>query len=204
VAKLNSAGEKTEQQTGAGRRTPVIMMALIAVTTALVFLSTFIFQVPIPATQGYFNLGDIMIFITALTFGPEVGGFSGGVGSALSDILSPGGSPFAPFTLIIKGSEGLVAGLISRRLFRGRDLASWISGSTIMVGGYFLAEWYFIALVFGASDFTGFVAASAEVPFNVLQVVAGGGIGIPVSMVLRRALRDTPLSFSLPKTDSKK
>jgi len=79
-------------------------------------------------------------------------------------------------------------------------LASWISASAVMVGGYFLAEWYFIALVFGPSDFTGFVAASAELPFNVLQVVAGGGIGIPVSIVLRRTLRDTPLSFSLPKT----
>src|SRR2546422_6521837 len=109
-----------------GQRTPVIAIAVTAVFAALVFLSTLIFQVPIPATQGYFNLGDIMIFITALTFGPEVGGFSGGVGSAMSDILSPGGSPFAPFTLIIKGSEGVVAGLISRRVFRGGDLASWI------------------------------------------------------------------------------
>src|SRR5213594_682566 len=110
-----------------GHRTPVVTITVTAVFTALVFLSTYLFQIPIPATQGYFNLGDIMIFITALTFGPEVGGFSGGVGSAMSDILSPGGPPFAPFTLIIKGSEGVVAGLISRRVFRGGDLASWIS-----------------------------------------------------------------------------
>src|SRR5215831_14857140 len=97
-----------------GHRTPVITITITAVFTALVFLSTYLFQIPIPATQGYFNLGDIMIFIAALTFGPTVGGFAGGVGSALSDALG-GFGIFAPFTLIIKGFEGFVAGLISRR-----------------------------------------------------------------------------------------
>ncbi len=73
-----------------------------------------------------------------------------------------------------------------------------------MVGGYFLAESFFISLVFGASDVTGIAAALGEVPFNVLQVVAGGVVGIPVSLVLRQALRETPLSFSLPKTGPEK
>src|SRR5207253_5936047 len=70
-----------------GHRTPVVTITVTAVFTALVFLSTYLFQIPIPATQGYFNLGDIMIFITALTFGSRVGGFAGGIGSALSDAL---------------------------------------------------------------------------------------------------------------------
>ena len=39
-----------------------IMAALTAVATALV-------QVYIPATRGYFNFGDIIIFVSALTFG---------------------------------------------------------------------------------------------------------------------------------------
>src|SRR5215831_5781902 len=101
-------------ETKKGQRTPVVTITITAVFTGLVFVSTYLFQVPIPATQGYFNLGDIMIFISALTFGPTVGGFAGGVGSALSDALG-GFGIFAPFTLIIKGFEGFVAGLISRR-----------------------------------------------------------------------------------------
>ena len=165
----------------------------MAVTAALVFLSTFLFQLPIPATQGYFNFGDIMIFASALTFGPVVGGFSGGVGSALSDLLGGFGT-FAPFTLIIKGTEGYVAGLISRRAFRKSDLVAWALGSIVMVGGYFLAESYLISLLFGASDSTGIVAASGELPFNILQVVGGGVAGIPISLALRVVLRETPLS----------
>ena len=186
-----------------GRRTPVIRIALLSVTTALVFLSTSVFYFPIGATGGYFNFGDIMIFIAALTFGPEVGGFAGGIGSGLSDFLGGFGT-FAPFTLVIKGAEGYVAGLVSRRFFMGRDFAGWAAGSAIMVSGYFIAESFVIALLFGASDLTGVAAATGEIPFNLLQVVAGGVVGIPISIGLRRALRETPMSFSLPRKSTKK
>ncbi len=169
-----------------GHRTPVVTITVTAVFTALVFLSTYLFQIPIPATQGYFNLGDIMIFITSLTFGPTVGGFAGGIGSFLSDALGGFGT-FAPFTLIIKGLEGYVAGLISRRSLQRRTLMiAWAAGSVVMVLGYFVAESFLIALVFGSSSATGIVAASGEVPFNILQVVGGGAVGIPVSIGLRR------------------
>lgn len=175
-----------------GHRTPVLTITVTGVFTALVFLSTYLFQIPIPATQGYFNLGDIMIFITALTFGPTVGGFAGGIGSALSDGLAGFGT-FAPFTLVIKGLEGYVAGLISRRNNRRRTLMiAWALGSVVMVLGYFLAESFLISLVFGSSSATGIVAASGEVPFNILQVVGGGAVGIPVSIGLKYAFRSAP------------
>jgi uncharacterized membrane protein len=180
-----------------GHRTPVVTITVTAVFTALVFLSTYLFQIPIPATQGYFNLGDIMIFISALTFGPIVGGFAGGVGSFLSDALGGFGT-FAPFTLIIKGSEGFVAGLISRRSVQRRTLMlAWAAGSVIMVLGYFLAESFLIALFFGSSSVTGIVAASGEVPFNILQVVGGGAVGIPVSIGLKLAFRSTPYFYRM-------
>src|SRR5437667_10309998 len=180
-----------------GHRTPVVTITVTAVFTALVFLSTYLFQIPIPATQGYFNLGDIMIFITALTFGRTVGGFAGGIGSALSDAIAGFGT-FAPFTLIIKGLEGYVAGLISRRSLHRRTLMiAWAAGSVVMVLGYFLTESYLIALFFGSSSATGLVAASGEVPFNILQVVGGGAVGIPVSIGLKYAFRSTPFFSSI-------
>src|SRR5947209_20206832 len=79
-------------------------MTLSAVTIVMVFLSTFLFQLPIPSTQGYFNFGDIMIFTFAFAFGPVIGGISGAVGSSLSDAV--GFPTFAPFTFVIKGLEG--------------------------------------------------------------------------------------------------
>jgi uncharacterized membrane protein len=187
---ITDTGSRVE----AGHRTPVITITIAAVFTALVFLSTYLFQIPILSTQGYFNLGDIMIFISALTFGPTIGGFAGGIGSSLSDALGGFGT-FAPFTLMIKGLEGYVAGLISQRSVRRRILLlSWAAGSMVMVLGYFLAESFFIALVFGSSQYTGIVAASGEVPFNIVQVAAGGIVGIPVSLGIKYVIRSTAFS----------
>lgn len=94
------------------------MTAMTAIMTALVTLTTYIVQIPIPATKGVFNIGDSMVYVSALLFGPYVGAFSGGVGSMLSDVL--GGYPlYAPATLIIKGAEGAVVGLLSQRLSSG-------------------------------------------------------------------------------------
>ena len=99
------------------KKTVTLLVAQAGIMAALVAVATFLVQIPIPATKGYLNFGDIMIFITALTFGPIVGGFAGGVGSAISDVAS-GYAYFSPFTLIIKGAEGIIAGLISNRLSR--------------------------------------------------------------------------------------
>jgi len=182
-----SSGSRT---TGTGKTT-VITLTLTATFIALVFLLTYPFSqlFPVPSTQGYYNPGDIMIFIASLTFGPVVGGISGGIGSALSDALGGFGT-FAPFTLMIKGLEGYVVGLVVRRgLSRKSLLLSWLAGGLVLVVGYFLSESYFISWVFGASPYTGVAAALGELPINILQAVGAGLVGIPASSALRSALR---------------
>ena len=146
---------------------------------ALVAVATYAVQIPIPATKGYLNFGDIMIFVSALTFGPVVGGFAGGVGSALSDVAGGYASTYAPFTLVIKGAEGIIAGLIANRLSRKRDVLAVVVAGAEMVCGYFFAEFYGLSLGW---------AAAAEVPFNILQIAAGGAIGVPIAVVLLRRL----------------
>ena len=56
-----------------------LIVAQAGIMAALVAVATFLVQIPIPATKGYLNFGDIVIFVSALTFGPIVGGFAGGV-----------------------------------------------------------------------------------------------------------------------------
>ena len=57
------------------------------------------------------NLGDSMIFVTAIVFGRKYGLAAGGLGSALADILG-GYATWAPWTLVIKGIEGNLAGML--------------------------------------------------------------------------------------------
>ncbi|MGD0204176.1 MAG: ECF transporter S component [Candidatus Bathyarchaeia archaeon] len=162
-----------------------LIIAQAGVMAALVAVATFLVQIPIPATKGYLNFGDIMIFATALTFGPIVGGFAGGVGSAISDVSS-GYFVYAPFTLIIKGAEGLIAGLISNRLSRKRDISAVVIAGAEMVSGYFLAEFFGLSLRW---------AALGEVPFNILQIAAGGIVGIPIAIILRKRLPEAWRSY---------
>lgn len=157
-------------------------LAASAVMAALVAAATMLIQVPIPATQGYFNGGEAMVMVAALTFGPVVGAIAGGLGSALADFLG-GWYVWVPFTLIIKGIEGLLAGWIlhaggeSRNTFR--IVLAWVVGGLAMVAGYFLVQ----------VNMYGFGAALVEVPFNFVQMAVGGIIGIPISIALKQRLR---------------
>jgi uncharacterized membrane protein len=155
----------------------VIQISLIVVMTALVTVGTLIIRIPNPM-GGYFNLGDVMIFVAALTFNPLIGGIAGGLGSSIADII---GFPlFAIPTLVIKGLEGLLASLITNKKNIFRDILAVVAAGTEMVIGYFLVELY--ALQWGLGG------ALAEVPANIAQVTIGGLVGIPIALVLRRRL----------------
>jgi len=143
--------------------------------SALVAVGTLIVRIPNPM-GGYFNVGDVMIFVAALTFNPLIGGVAGGLGSAIADII---GFPlFAIPTLVIKGLEGLLASLITNKKNVYRDILAVVVAGTEMVIGYFLVELYL----------WGIGGALAEVPANIAQIAIGGIVGIPIALVLRRRL----------------
>lgn len=140
--------------------------ALLAIFIALVAVSTMIIRVPIPQTNGYMNLGDSMVLMAALFFGPVGGFIAGGIGSALADIL--GGYPqWALWTLFIKGIEALiiVAAVNILRTQKDRISAKLVIGFILatawMVLGYFIAE----NIMYDQK------AALAEVPANILQAL---------------------------------
>lgn len=156
-------------------------LAATSLMAALCFVATYAVMIPVPATSGYFNIGDVFVIISGLVFGPIVGGLSGGIGSALSDAIG-GYFFYAPFTLIIKGCEGLVAGYVGGRLAKSsyrRVVLAWALGGAIVVVGYFTVE----------TVFFGMPAASVEVPVNLLQVVVAGVVGIPISQALKTRIR---------------
>lgn len=159
------------------KKNAAIQLSLVVMMTTLVAVSTLTLRIPNPM-GGYFNLGDVLIFVTALTFGPIVGGIAGGVGSAIADVI---GFPlFAIPTLLIKGLEGLIAGIINDNETIYRDIFAIIFAGIEMVAGYFLVEWVILQW--------NFTLALAEVPANVIQVAIGGVVGIPIAYLLRKRL----------------
>lgn len=159
-----------------------IMIAVVAVFTRFIV---------IPIGTGFFNFSDVAIYFVAFTFGPWIGFVAGGVGAALADI-SLGYSQFAILTFFAHGLEGLVAGylgsdgspmarLVGRGGVRLRMLLGWLAGTVVMVGLYFVGEASVPAM------WGGLPQALTEWPFNVLQNLAGGIVGIPLFLAVRRA-----------------
>ena len=162
-----------------------LVISIIGVFSALILVLTMIVPIRIPATQGYINIGDIGVMITGLLFGPLIGGISGGVGSALADIiLAP---QYAIPTLIIKGLEGFVVGLISnpRKYYKKFDYRAFMGillGGLIMVFGYFITEIIFY----------GFPSALFEFFLNIfIQFGLGAVAGILFAISVRKNIIDS-------------
>lgn len=162
----------------------VRQLARLSLLTALVAVATRVFQIPMPATQGYINVGDAVIIAGALLGGGRLGGLAGGLGSALADLYG-GYSHWAPFTLAIKGGEGWLVGWWAARLeldlrrFAGLALAGGIclTGLVWMVAGYFLVELWLYSLGPALGSLSG----------NVVQALASLVCGLPLAAALQRS-----------------
>lgn len=156
----------------------VRQLARLALLIALVAAATLVLRLPMPATEGYLNLGDALIIAGALLSGGRVGGLAGGLGSALADLYG-GYTHWAPFTLVIKGGEGLLIGWLGQGrgwLFRTGVAAL---GMAWMVLGYFAVEFK----LYGPGPAWGSLWG------NTLQGAASLVCGLPLAVALQRRLK---------------
>lgn len=161
---------------------------MMALSTALVLIATIVVNVYVPATKGYFNLGETMIYLVALLFDPLTAAFAGGVGSALADIIL-GYTIYAPATLVVKAAEGGLASILVRRL-RSR----WLSFFAISMSTIF--TYFILILVIGYTIFVG------EVELTLSRLLTFRGLIEPVSWILiASGLIATPLYMLIKKRD---
>jgi uncharacterized membrane protein len=157
-------------------------LAVAAVFAALVCIATIVFTISIPATSGYFNLGETVIYVAALIFGPYVGGLAGGVGASIADMIVA--AQFAPGTLVIKSIEGLIVGFLNRKIPKWMAKPSLNAIIAVTVGGLEMVAGYFLYehLVLNYP----IVNAAGEVPFNIVQMLVGLIVSIPVVRIVLR------------------
>lgn len=152
------------------KNSPIFRAILTAMFAAMVCVATICIRIPSP-TQGYVNLGDALVLMSAFMLGPIYGGAAAGIGSMLADLIT-GYAHYAPGTLIIKLLIAVVAALIYRalpKLSAGprhslRCVIAGIPGEIIMVVGY---------LFYSGVCLSKGVGALASVPGNIAQGVAG-------------------------------
>lgn len=159
-------------------------LATVALLAALTAVATMIIKIPTPATRGYVNVGDSVIFVAALLFGAKIGGLAGGVGSAIADVLL-GYTHYAPITLVVKGIEGLIVGALfgwTRRSLLAKS-GVMVAVPIVLLGGAWMVFGYFAAQIF----MYGLGAAVGELIGNTFQALVSAAIGIPMAVALRKA-----------------
>ncbi len=184
-------------------------LSILAMFIAVVCVATVVLKIDIPATRGFFNVGDSMVYVTALLFGPIIGGMAGGIGSSLADILL--GAPwYAPGTLVVKGVEGLIVGYLGHKVrprietsirwemfssFLGVSLGAIVCylGLTYYVGifGNFVIEklfWVVVATLLGISIAYFGISRKSIVNWQIVSIICGG-----IEMIIGYYLYETLL-----------
>lgn len=162
-------------------------LVMAAMMTCLITVSTMLFKVPIPGTQGYVHLGDAMIFLGVFILGLRNGAIAAAVGSALGDILG-GFAVWAPWTVVIKGGMATVAAIFiiyaARHCHSAANafvvqLLGMTLGGVLLTVGYYAAE----GIMYG-----NWAAALLGVPWNIAQFA----VGMVIACALAAALCQTP------------
>lgn len=146
----------------------------LAILISLTTVMTMVIHIPTIGSHGYLNLGDMVVFLAAMMLGRKGGFIVGGLGSALADILLSY-THYAPITLIVKGLEGYIAGVIlGTKIGKKSPIIATIIGGIWMAGGYYFAEIF----MYGGK------AALVSVPGNLMQ----GALGAVTSVLLFKAI----------------
>jgi uncharacterized membrane protein len=163
---------------------------VIAAFATLAFVGTTVIRVPIPATGGYFNLGDTFVMVAGLLYGPLTGALVGMIGPALSDAV--GFPQFILATAVVKFFEGGLVGVVGGsgiKRSQPQPVLGLCLGVAVLVGGYFIFEALIYPILakwipfFGVTDPK---AALAEVVPNCLQGVISALIALGIYRVFKK------------------
>jgi len=162
-------------------KTKAIVINALFIALTLVSTMFINIRLPIMGNGGLIHLGNVPLFIAALVYGKKSGAVAGAFGMGFFDLIS-GWALWAPFTFIIVGAMGFLAGLISEKVPGKRVLVNTLavaSALIIKVVGYYFAE----VFLYG-----NWIQPFGSIPGNVMQVVIAGIIVVPLAGRLKERI----------------
>jgi len=173
---MNSTFSSTETT-----KTKTIVINALFVALTLVATMFINIKLPIMSNGGLIHLGNVPLFIAALVFGKKTGAVAGAFGMGFFDLIS-GWAAWSPFTFIIVGTMGFIAGLISEKVPGKRVLVNTLAvGAALIIKivGYYFAE----VILYG-----NWIQPFGSIPGNILQVVIAGIIVVPLAGRLKKRI----------------
>lgn len=175
----------------------ILRLTLIAVFTALCYVSFAVLKITIPTPLGYtsFHLGNVLCVLAALVLGGVEGGLVGAIGMGIGDLLDPAYVLIAPKTIVLKMLIGLVVGTFSHKVFKinnlnGKSLTkatifSCSAGMLANIIGEPVFGYFYYRFILNAED----KALNALVSFNLVSTSVNAVLTIAISTVLYLAIR---------------
>jgi uncharacterized membrane protein len=173
----------------------IVQVALMA---AMAFVVTMVTQIPY-GNKAVVHLGDVVVFVAALILGKKKGFMAAALGMCLFDLTSAY-YYWAPVTFIAKGMMAYIAGAIAfRKDYEGDSLLNNIVACTL--GGIFMIAAYYVGgviintFIFASGSsatvtsriYANMTAELINVPGNIIQVLVGIVIGLPLVKMLKRS-----------------
>ncbi|PRR83040.1 ECF transporter S component [Clostridium vincentii] len=168
-------------------------LVIMALMIALVYLAGSIIKVP--SVGGFVHIGDSMVFLSVVVLGKKRGAVASAFGMLLVDILG-GYVIWAPFTFVIKGIMAYIVGAIIEKIggenafenFKKEYIIAFIAGGIFMIIGYFIAGTILAGLLTEKIGLIqGLAYAAKDIVGNIIQVVTGIVIAVPLSAIILSA-----------------
>lgn len=177
----------------------IVLVALLAALTCVG--SSLRIKVPADVVgTSAFHLGNILCALSGILLGPWLGGLAAGLGSAIYDMLDPLYIKDCWLTFLMKGSYGLVVGLVIRsgkgNWNYGKATLATVAGAVTYALLYLSKGVFYDGMLFHGLTFeAGLLSIVSKLPatgFNAAVAI----IGAPVlALALRSALKKSRLSL---------
>lgn len=170
----------TNSDVNASRNTTK-MLVINGLFIALTLVATMFINIRLPlvGNGGLIHLGNVPLFLGAFIYGKRTGAIAGAFGMGLFDLIS-GWTAWAPFTFVVVGIMGWVAGLISEKVKLRPVIANTIAVAAALV--IKIVGYYFTEVIL----FHNWIVPFGSIPGNVVQVVVAGIIVIPFAGKLKK------------------
>ena len=157
-------------------------------------------RVTIPVDIGgntAFHLGNIMCALSGLLLGPGLGGLAAGLGSAIYDMTNPLYISEAWLTFLMKGSYGLMAGLVawagSKNWGFFKAILGALSGA-VTYGLLYLGKTYCKAMfIQGVAHEAALIAVGAKLPATIFNAAVAVIFAPILGIAIRKALEKNHL-----------
>jgi len=176
---------KTAEMTAGIAKSSTKMLVINGLFIALTLAATMFINVRLPfmGNGGLIHLGNVPLFIGAIFYGKKTGAIAGAIGMGLFDLLS-GWTVWAPFTFVIVGCIGFVAGTIGEKMKEKPLLcfaAIYSTALAIKIVGYYFAE----VILYG-----NWIAPFGSIPGNFMQITIAAFIVFPLVQKLKGVMEN--------------